>query len=224
MFSARTLVKICGTTTPQDAVLAAEAGADAIGLIFAPISKRLISADVARQASLAVGPAVGRVGVFMDQPVEDVLRLADAARVSAVQLHGFYTDLDLTRIVEYYPVLRALRPQEVEGWRAQARPDLTLLLDAPQPGSGQPLDWAALAPALGQIFAAGAWLAGGLGPHNVAEAMRVLRPAGVDAVSALEARPGLKDPALVRAFVAAVRQADAETGLMFSSVLPPAGC
>ncbi len=129
MFSARTLVKICGTTTPQDAVLAAEAGADAIGLIFAPISKRLISADVARQASLAVGPAVGRVGVFMDQPVEDVLRLADAARVSAVQLHGFYTDLDLTRIVEYYPVLRALRPQEVEGWRAQARPDLTLLLE-----------------------------------------------------------------------------------------------
>ena len=89
MFSARTRVKICGTTTPQDAVLAAEAGADAIGLIFAPISKRLISADVARQASLAVGPAVGRVGVFMDQPVEEVLRLADAARVSAVQLHGF---------------------------------------------------------------------------------------------------------------------------------------
>ncbi|AWN24347.1 N-(5'-phosphoribosyl)anthranilate isomerase [Deinococcus irradiatisoli] len=203
----RTRVKICGTTTVGDALLAAEAGADAVGLIFAPGSKRLISAVQAREISLALGPAVGRVGVFLGQEIDEVLRLAEAARVSAVQLHGPLSSLELSQVAGYYPVLRVLRPQDL----AQAAhlawpPHVTPMLDAPQPGSGQSLDWAGLAPQV----PAGIWLAGGLGPLNVGQAMRALRPAGVDAVSALELRPGIKDPDALRAFVAAVRRADAE--------------
>ena len=77
-----------------------------------------------------------------------------------------------------------------------------LMLDAPQPGSGQPLDWAALVP----HFPPGSWLAGGLGPDNVAQAIATLRPAGVDAVSRLEASPGLKNPQAVEAFIDAVKR------------------
>lgn len=209
---AKTRIKICGTTNLADALLAAEAGADALGVIFAPISKRLVSPQVARDISLSVGPCVGRVGVFLDQPLTEVLRLADAARVSAVQLHAptdptqsddEFLEL-LAEVAQYYPVLRVLRPQELSILSAAPAPRTTLMLDAPTPGSGEPLDWSALA----AQFPVGAWLAGGLGPHNVAEAIAALRPAGVDAVSQLEAAAGRKDPHKVRAFMAAVRQAD----------------
>ncbi|TSA83883.1 phosphoribosylanthranilate isomerase [Deinococcus detaillensis] len=205
MSFARTRVKICGTTNLSDALSAAEAGADAIGLIFAPVSKRRIDAAAARQISLAVEPSVGRVGVFLDQSSEEVLRLADATRLSAVQIHDRYSSAEWAELASFYPVVRVVRPADLGQIDVPALgSSITLMLDAPQPGSGQPLDWPALAPA----FPAGAWLAGGLGPSNVAQAISALRPAGVDAVSALEVRPGHKDPALVRAFVEAVRRAD----------------
>lgn len=195
-------VKICGTTSLHDALLSAEAGADAVGLIFAPISRRLVDIEVAREISVALGPAVGRVGVFLDQPLDEVLRTAERARLSAVQVHGEVSSLYLETLACYHPVLRVLRPAELSGGGAAAGQS-TLMLDAPVPGSGEALDWAALRP----VFPPGAWLAGGLGPENVAEAIRVLRPAGVDAVSRLESAPGLKDPARVKAFVAAARDA-----------------
>ena len=203
-------VKICGTTSLHDALLSAEAGADAVGLIFAPISSRLVSAEVAREISLALGPAVGRVGVFMDQPLDEVLRLAERARLSAVQIHGEVSRLYLETLCCYHPVLRVLRPAELAGREtapgghsAPEGPPYTLMLDAPTPGSGQPLDWAELR----LSFPPGAWLAGGLGPENVSEAVRVLGPGGVDAVSRLESAPGVKDPARVRAFVQQAREA-----------------
>ena len=114
---------------------AAEAGADAIGLIFAPVSRRRVDAQTARQISLAVGPAVGRVGVFLDQPLDEVLRLAAAARVSAVQIHGRVSSLYLETLACYHPVLRVLTPAELAG--ASAPPmGRTLMLDAPTPGQG----------------------------------------------------------------------------------------
>ncbi|WP_034388019.1 phosphoribosylanthranilate isomerase [Deinococcus sp. YIM 77859] len=199
-------VKVCGTTSVRDALLAAEAGADALGFIFAPVSRRLVSPQVAREAGLRVGPAVGRVGVFLNQPLDEVLRTAEAARVSAVQLHGDCPGVYVREVARYYPVLRVLSPADLRredvletlGW-----PGVTPMLDAPEPGSGVPLDWLALR----ERVPAGAWLAGGLGPANVAEAIRVLSPAGVDAVSRLEQEPGIKDPERVRAFVRAARQA-----------------
>ncbi|WP_425146018.1 phosphoribosylanthranilate isomerase [Deinococcus sp.] len=201
MPAAHLRVKICGITNLPDALMSAEAGADAVGLIFAPVSKRLVSVAIARTISLALGPAVGRVGVFLDQPLSEVLQTAQRARLSAVQIHGPLSSLYLETLARYYPVLRVLRPADLPDWTA--RLGQTPMLDAPLPGSGQPLDWSAVAPS----FPAGAWLAGGLGPENVVEALRTLRPGGVDAVSRLELRPGLKDPQRVRAFIRAARAA-----------------
>lgn len=194
-------VKICGTTSVHDAVLAAEAGADAVGFIFAPISKRLVTAQVARAASLAVGPAVARVGVFLNQGLDEVLRLAEASRMSAVQLHGPVSDEFVRTVAAFYPVLRVVNPADLVADLALPS-SVTLMVDAPQPGGGVPLDWEGLRP----VFPAGAWLAAGLGPENVAQAIHTLRPAAVDAVSKLESRPGVKDPDLVRAFVGAARE------------------
>ncbi|MEF2279958.1 phosphoribosylanthranilate isomerase [Deinococcus sp. YIM 134068] len=200
-------IKVCGTTSVRDAVLAAEAGADALGFIFAPVSRRRVSPTVAREAGLSAGPVVARVGVFLGQGLDEVLRTAEAARLSAVQLHGPLPDLYVREVARYYPVLRVLRPADLTtGTDASPRdlpPGVTPMLDAPEPGGGVPLDWAALAP----IFPRGAWLAGGLGPENVAQAITVLRPAAVDAVSRLEASPGVKDPERVRAFVRAAKEA-----------------
>ncbi len=203
-------VKICGTTSLHDAQLSAEAGADAIGLIFAPGSKRLVGVELAREISLSVGPAVGRVGVFLDQPLDGVLRTAERARLSAVQIHGEVSSLYLDTLACYHPVLRVLRQEELSGAGGTPEgpvfPNQTLMLDAPNPGSGQPLDWDSLR----SSFPAGAWLAGGLGPGNVARAIRALRPGGVDAVSQLESAPGIKDVQKVRDFVKAARTAAQE--------------
>jgi len=199
-------VKVCGTTSVEDALMSVDAGADAIGLIFAPLSRRRVTVEQAREISLALGPAVGRVGIFLDQPLQEVLRTAERARLSAVQIHGPLPGLYLETLARYHPVLRVLRPAELSRERgADPGPPggVTLMLDAPQPGSGEALDW----PALAGSFPAGAWLAGGLGPENVARAIGVLRPAGVDAVSRLERSPGVKDEALVRAFVREARAA-----------------
>lgn len=196
-------VKICGTTSVRDAVQAAEAGADALGFIFAPISKRLVTPRLAREAGLSVGPTVARVGVFLDQGLDEVLRLCEAARVSAAQLHGPLPEGFVQTVAAYYPVLRVVRPAELreEAERWTGNPGVTLMLDAPEPGGGVPLDWASLRP----DFPPGGWLAGGLGPHNVRAAVAELSPAGVDAVSRLEASPGLKNPQAVQAFVDAVK-------------------
>ncbi|MBZ9713344.1 phosphoribosylanthranilate isomerase [Deinococcus multiflagellatus] len=196
-------VKVCGTTSVHDAVLAAEAGADALGFIFAPVSKRVVTPQVAREAGLGVGPTVARVGVFLNQGLDEVLRLAEAARVGSVQLHGLLSSLYVEQVAAYYPVLRVVRPAELAAeadvWSGDPR--VTLMVDAPEPGSGHALDWDALRAA----FPPGAWLAGGLGPANVAQAIETLEPAGVDAVSRLETRPGVKDLAAVVAFVRAAR-------------------
>ncbi|THF71226.1 phosphoribosylanthranilate isomerase [Deinococcus sp. Arct2-2] len=202
-------VKVCGTTSVTDAVQAAEAGADALGFIFAPISKRLVTVEVARAASLSVGPVVARVGVFLNQGLDEVLRTAERARMSAVQLHGDLSSLYVSEVARYHPVLRVLRPANLvagadtleAAQEVLSLPGVTLMLDAPEPGGGVPLDWEALRP----LFPAGAWLAGGLGPQNVAAAIRALNPAGVDAVSRLESSAGVKDHDLVRSFVLAAR-------------------
>ncbi|MFC5848496.1 phosphoribosylanthranilate isomerase [Deinococcus petrolearius] len=198
-------VKVCGTTSVADAVLAAQAGADALGFIFAPVSRRLVTAQVAREAGIAAGPTVARVGVFLNQGLDEVLRTAEAARVSAVQVHGSLPGLYVRQLAAYYPVLRVVRPDELTQAAAEWRdhPGVTLMLDAPEPGGGVPLDWAALR----ADFPAGAWLAGGLGAGNVAQAIGALNPAGVDAVSRLEHLPGRKDPEAVRTFVGAARVA-----------------
>ena len=203
---ARVRVKICGLTRPEDALAAEAAGADALGVIFAPGSKRRVDLDQARRVLAPVGPFVARVGVFVDARVEEVLEAVRGARLSAVQLHGSEDASTVAAIAHHVQVVRAVR------WRPGFDPTVhadepisALLVDGPEPGSGLAFDWAAAATSLGL---GPRWmLAGGLTPDNVAAAVARLRPYAVDVASGVESAPGVKDPAMMRAFVAAVRGA-----------------
>lgn len=198
-------VKVCGITRPEDALAAEGAGVDAVGLIFAPGSKRRVSAERAAEVVAVLGPFVTRVGVFVDADAAEVLDLVRALRLDAVQLHGSETPEYARRLTSEVRVVRALRfapgltPDDVATYPADA-----FLLDSPRPGSGVPFAWAD----------AWAWrgfarliLAGGLDPSNVAQAVATLRPYAVDVASGVESRPGVKDGAAISAFVAAARGA-----------------
>lgn len=200
-----TRVKICGITSAADALLAAEAGADAIGLIFWPLSKRHVDVDRAQTIARALPPFVSVVGVFVDETPDAVRSVADAVGLSAVQLHGRERAADWARFPR--PVLKAM-PVEAYAdseWRTARA---AVLVDAHDPvtigGTGRTVDWdqaRAIASTRPLV------LAGGLTPDNVAQAVAHVRPWGVDVASGVEQSPGVKDPDKVRAFVAAARTA-----------------
>ena len=199
-----TLVKICGLTSLADAEVAIAAGADAIGLNFVPGTPRAIDAGVGRAISAAVAGRAVRFGVFRDAPREEVERIARAVALDVVQLHG-------SEPPEYaaalpFPVLKTL-PADAGAFDAAARySGADILLDSPAGGgSGRSWDFTRALP----LVESGrrVWIAGGLTPENVAEAVKQASPYGVDVCSSLESAPRLKDPARVRAFVAAVRAA-----------------
>jgi phosphoribosylanthranilate isomerase len=206
----RVRVKICGITTPEDGVMAAEAGADAIGFVFWPRSRRHVDAHQAREIGRAVSPLVLRVGVFVDASLEELARTADAAALDVLQLHGdeppeifdslSRRGLKAMRVGAGFEGELALR---YEG-RASG-----LLLDAQDDrapgGTGMTFDWAAardLRPRVSYLV-----LAGGLTAENVGQAISVVRPDAVDVSSGVESAPGRKDADKVRAFIEAVRRA-----------------
>jgi phosphoribosylanthranilate isomerase len=196
-------VKVCGLRDPESVAAAVEAGADAVGFVFAPGSPRVVDTTLAR--SLVAGASgLLTVGVFRNQPVDEVIRLADEAGVDAVQLHGWESAADHEAVrAAGWPTIRAMaaRDYTVE-IDAAAHPSDYLLLDAPAPGAGELFDGAHLAarpPSRPWV------LAGGLGAGNVAERIRELRPWGVDVSSGVETAPGRKSPELIARFVAAAR-------------------
>lgn len=200
-----TRIKICGLTRPEDARMCERAGVDAIGIIFAATSKRRVSHAQAEAVTSALGPFVQRVGVFVDAGMPEILAAVEAARLDAVQLHGNEPD-DLARELQHsVKVIRAIRFEPgltPDAWAG--RPQDAVLLDGVNPGSGEAFDWQA----------AEAWrgapnlvLAGGLHPGNVTDAVAAMEPYAVDVASGVEVSPGVKDPAKVQAFVAAVRAA-----------------
>ncbi|HTO69939.1 MAG TPA: tryptophan synthase subunit beta [Myxococcota bacterium] len=200
-----TRVKICGLTNRGDAEAALDAGADALGMIFAARSPRRVELAAAREiAALAAGRAV-RVGVFQDAPREEVERIANEVPLDVVQLHG-------AEPPEYgaalgFPVLQVLRGDASLEREAERHPGVELLVDHPSGGgSGRTWDWALARALVGR--GRRVWISGGLGPDNVAEAIRQASPYGVDASSSLELAPGRKDRAKLAAFVAAVRAAE----------------
>ncbi len=222
-------VKICGVTTPDDAMLAAAAGADAVGFNFVAGSPRRIDPTVARAAVAALPPGVLAVGVFAGTPAPEILAVVRAAGLAAVQLHGHLEEgtavdpPDRCGELGGLPVIRAVR-LEADGlaaarrWLAAAtaagRPPDMLIVDAGVPrataagqlgGTGHTVDWEALARE--QPLPMPAALAGGLTPANVAAAIAATGLRAVDTASGVEAEPGRKDPGLIRAFVAAARQA-----------------
>ncbi|MFQ5699906.1 MAG: tryptophan synthase subunit beta [Myxococcota bacterium] len=197
-------VKICGITSADDAELAIAAGADAIGLNFVPETPRALEPERAREISRVCRGRVVRVGVFRDPDPRELRDRAASVGLDVVQLHGDEAP-DLVRSLEL-PVLKALGAGPGSLADAKRYPSADLLLDHPAGGgTGKTWDFRLARP----LVASGrrVWIAGGLGPENVADAVRAARPHGVDACSALESSPGHKDPDRVRAFVTAARSA-----------------
>ncbi|MGB9407531.1 MAG: phosphoribosylanthranilate isomerase [Terracidiphilus sp.] len=220
-------IKICANTSLGDALLAAEAGADAVGFVFAP-SPRRVTADEVAAITPHLPAAVEKIGVFVDAGVEEIISMVQVCGLTGVQLH-FETDPDLpARLHERLgPELRILRvvhfgAETAERYAAQIaeharNPHVdAVLVDARTAttvgGTGVTFDWTEARKALFQNAEARKQLiaAGGLNPANVAAAIAALRPWGVDVVTGVEASPGRKDPAKVREFVARARMATRE--------------
>lgn len=205
----RTRIKICGLTREADMTAAVAAGADAVGLVFYPPSPRFVGLDAARALARQVPPFVSLVGLFVNADPQTVRDTLAAVPLQVLQFHG---DEDEAYCRQFgRPYLKAARVtpgmdliQYAESFgSAQA-----VLLDAfveGYGGGGKVFDWSLIPPSL----AASVVLSGGLNANNVGDAIRCVRPAAVDVSSGVEWRPGLKDIGMIRAFVDAVRAADA---------------
>lgn len=197
------IVKICGITRLEDAEAAVDAGAGAIGFIFWPNSPRFIDPHRARKIAAALPPFVTSVGVFVNQSLDYVNRVAGLVRLGAVQLHGDET-AEFAAAVSH-PVIKAVAPGRGEPvkWPARVR----LLLDVHDPlargGTGRTIDWAAAADIAAHRPIL---LAGGLTPDNVADAVARVRPFGIDVSSGVERAPGIKDHRRLRALFEAVHE------------------
>jgi phosphoribosylanthranilate isomerase len=206
-----TYVKICGITSVADALMAMQAGADALGLNFVPASKRVIDTKLAAQISDAVGGRVELVAVVANRSVPELAQLRTATGIRWLQLHGAEAPEELELLApKAYKAVAIATQADVR--RAGEYGGDRLLVDAKISGelggTGQRFDWSLAVPLAKQRDLI---VAGGLTPENVGEALRALRPFGVDVASGVEA-PGhhrAKDPARVRAFIDAVRAVDA---------------
>ena len=209
----RVRVKICGITREADALLAADAGADAIGLVHWAGSRRAVTPEQARAITAVLPPFLDTVALFVDPSADEVRRVLDATRPDLLQFHG---DEDPGFCAGFgVPYIRAVKigaaaPEPgLLGYHALAR---GLLLDTHDPvaagGTGRAFDWS-LAP---RGSARPIILAGGLNALNVAQAIRQVRPYAVDVSSGVEAAPGIKDAAKVREFMRAVAAVNAALG------------
>ncbi len=253
-----TWIKICGTTNLEDAKLAVDAGADAVGFVFHEASKRNLDPERAREIASGIPAQVEKIGVFVNATADRIEGVVRRVGLTGVQLHGSETadfarslfqslgsKVEIIRVVSlseippgrelaygFDPVSAGiLSSEEAEtiatrmrdaavdsglppATAAEIRADVVqrVVLDSGAPGeggTGRPFDWNAY-----KLFAdaissfTNVIIAGGLTPQNVTEAIRVLRPWGVDVVSGVEREPGKKDPDSVRAFVKAVREAE----------------
>lgn len=205
----RTRIKICGIRTADAALAAAEAGADAIGFVFHPGSQRFIEPEDAFAIMAALPPFMTTVGLFVNASLEVFSAIEERCPTSLSQLHG-EEPVDLVEACGP-GVIKAIRfdPATIERelQRFSALPEVdAILVDGSTGGGGTPFDWRALA-AHRNACTKPLILAGGLTPANVAEAIDIVRPWAVDVSSGVESSPGVKDPALIRAFCEAVRDA-----------------
>ncbi len=195
-------VKICGITSATDALMAATAGADAIGLNFYRSSPRYIDPDRALAIRLALPPFVSAVGIFVDEHPDTVRETMDHCRLDYAQLHGHESPRRVAQL-KGYRLIKAIRIsseedlRELERYRVDAFLLDTYVEDTPG-GTGQTFDWDIARAAANR---AKVILAGGLNVHNVADAVAAGRPYGVDVASGVESEPGKKDRKLVNQFV-----------------------
>ena len=199
-----TLVKICGITNVADAHAAVEAGADALGFNFYRPSPRYIAPDDARAIIDQLPESVLKIGVFVNEDLKSLSHVVTEARLSAVQLHGhespeYCRELANTYVIKAFGATNNLN---LEGYRVDA-----IMLDTKDDllhgGTGRVFDWSIAQRATSSVPKL--FLAGGLSPENVAEAITRVRPYAVDACSSLEVRLGKKNHERVRAFIKGVR-------------------
>jgi phosphoribosylanthranilate isomerase len=207
----RTRVKICGITRVEDALAAARAGADAIGLVFYAPSPRAVTAAQAREIVRALPPFVTPVGLFVDAAIEDVRAVLEAVPLSLLQFHGNETPEDCRACGK--PYIKAIRLREGDDLAARARSyddAAAILADAylegVPGGTGRTLDWSRLPSRLARPLI----LAGGLAPDNVAAAVARVWPFAVDVSGGVEAAPGVKDAAKIAAFMRGVNGVQVE--------------
>lgn len=202
-------VKICGITNAEDAIMALAAGADALGFVLYRKSPRCVEPAVVRSIVAALPPFVLTVGVFVNEDPAVVRTILDECGLALAQLHGDETAAYCQSLSR--PVLKALRLRDRATFLAlaefQGRANVRGFLvdayhEAAYGGTGQTVDWSLAAEA---ARAAPILLAGGLTPANVGEAVRLVKPYGVDVSSGVEARPGKKDPDKVKAFIEQAR-------------------
>ncbi|HZT66916.1 MAG TPA: phosphoribosylanthranilate isomerase [Acidimicrobiales bacterium] len=199
-------VKICGTTSEEDALLAVAMGADAVGFIFAP-SPRQVAASLAADIAKRLPPEVITVGVFRDETPQRVTEVVNRSGLRAAQLHGHETPEQVRWVAERVGMtIKAFAAGDRHVTRAADYGADVVMIDAPSPGSGQVFDWRL---AEGVPDGQRLLLAGGLDPGNVAEAIGQVHPWGVDVCTGVEASPGRKDPRKLRAFIAAAKGAEA---------------
>lgn len=214
----RTWIKFCGTTSLSDARASVEAGADALGFIFAP-SKRQITPEKAQKIIRELPEHIERVGVFVNENGDTIREIASRAALTMIQLHGKESPEFVARLKSAPGAGRKLRVVKtvlingdfhlgLEKFVNATPPPDAILLDSGA-GSGRTFDWRGVRP-----FLTGTEMrfivAGGLTPENVPLALRTFRPFGVDVVSGVESAPGIKDAGKLKAFVAAVRNTEKE--------------
>ena len=195
-------IKICGVTTPQDALHAVSMGADAVGLNFFRGSKRCVTERTAREIAQAVG-CERIVGVFVNELPETLVEICGRVGIRRVQLHGDETAEEAARIRLWrIKAVHALHSVDLEA--LERFPCEAFLLDSggrdEYGGTGKTLSWESMPARFGRLEKPWA-LAGGLTPENVERAIAAAMPSGVDAASGVEYAPGRKDPEKVKAFI-----------------------
>jgi phosphoribosylanthranilate isomerase len=207
----RTKVKICGLTRAEDVAAAVEAGADAVGFVFAESPRRVSVDEVAGLAAL-VPEEVDIVGVFVDPTEHEVLSAVERCGLTLVQLCGSETPEFCDRVplpvIKVVRVTESFRYDQVDEYVGHV--DAVLLekhVAGRAGGAGEIFDWEAVGPIPPGLPA---FVAGGLSAENVTDCVRAMRPHGVDVSSGVEASPGVKDRDAIAAFIAAVRRADEE--------------
>jgi phosphoribosylanthranilate isomerase len=213
-------VKICGTTNLQDALVAVDAGADAIGFVFGP-SKRRVTPEQVAEITRALPEAIEKVGVIVNETPERLAEIVRVAGLTGVQLQGDETPaftnalrrLGLRLLVK---TVQASAGIDTLAARIESYREVVdgILLDSGSPaergGTGKRFAWKEAAGVLSGIpNGTRVIVAGGLSPENVSEAIATLHPWGVDVVTGVESEPGKKDPEKVRAFIEAARKASA---------------
>jgi len=202
-----TWIKICGITNLEDGLKAASLGVDALGFIFAP-SPRRIEPSVAKEIISVLPKTLLKVGVFVNEDPEEVLRVAKYCGINVLQFHGRESPEYCQKF--FHPIFKAIHIKDLESLKDMEKYcDVSILLDTYSPvqagGTGNPFPWEiALKAKEERDFI----LSGGLSPSNVGEAIKKVRPMGVDVCSGVEVTPGKKDPSKMKEFINESRKSD----------------